>query len=99
MILIAETKVYELGQYTIRKQPLFDNPYWATHVIFHQGEIIGRQLSVPTESDCDWYRATKGRYAAPTPWRQAHPELMRNSRRGRPRKEDARRMLEEAIAA
>ena len=63
-MIIVESFIYELGEFTIRKQPLALNPAFATHLIFFAGKLVGRQLSVPSVSDCQWYRATNGVYAS-----------------------------------
>lgn len=64
-MIIADSFIYELGEYTIRKQPLALNPAFSTHLIFFKGVLVGRQFSVPCISDCNWYRATRGVYAQP----------------------------------
>lgn len=82
---------YKLGRYQILAKPLDTNPYWTTHHIYLRGECIGRQLSVPCETDCDWY-AAGARYAhesyVPQP-----PSKFNCGRRpghGRPRKSRAK---------
>jgi hypothetical protein len=62
-VIIAETFIYELERYTIRRQPLPTNPAFATHLIYFKGKLVGRQLSVPTVSDCEWYERRHGVYA------------------------------------
>lgn len=46
---------YALGRFQILAKPLDTNPYWMTHHIYLKGRLVGRQLSVPCESDCEWY--------------------------------------------
>lgn len=46
---------YPLGRYEIIARPLHQNPAFRTHHIYLGTRCIGRQLSVPTESDCDWH--------------------------------------------
>ena len=95
MIPIAPTRVYDLGKYTIRAQPLTLNPYWTTHLIFLRGKLIGRQLSVPSLSDCRWFEVRGGVYATEEEshklpvWSEGSYAI---TRRGRPsKKEQARR--------
>ena len=64
-MLIAETRIFPLGKYIIRQQPLPLNPAFATHLIYLAGKLIGKQLSVPTVSDCDWHCSHHGCYAEP----------------------------------
>lgn len=63
MIPIATSRIYELGGYTIRAQPLQTNPHWTTHLIFKGEKLIGRQLSTPTLADCEWLDKHGGVYA------------------------------------
>lgn len=93
-MVIAETRIYDLGRYTIQQRPRPDNPYWAVYMVFRGEKLIGRQFSVPTISDCAWLDRQKEdevRYAsssAPLP-----PFKLRGvAKRGRPTKaEQARR--------
>ncbi len=62
-MIIAESFIYELGEFTIRKQPLHLNPAFATHLIYYRGKLVGRQLSVPILSDCEWHQRRHGVYA------------------------------------
>jgi len=50
---IAETRVYQLGRFTIRQQPMFDNPSFAHYLVFLDGCLVGKQFSVPSISDCE----------------------------------------------
>lgn len=66
-MIIVETKVYALGQFTIQQRPRPDNPSWAVYVVLLHARVIGRQFSVPTQSDCEWLqrqRAEELVYAA-----------------------------------
>jgi hypothetical protein len=54
---------YSLDKYRILAMPLPTNEFFTTHRIFHRGELIGRQLSVPSISDCEWFNARRGIYA------------------------------------
>lgn len=62
---IAETRTYQLGKFTIREQPRFDNPAWPQYLIFRGEKLIGAQFSRPSLSDCEWHM--RGHiYALPT---------------------------------
>lgn len=50
---IAPTRWYAEGPYKILQQPLYGNPYWATHWIYRAGHLIGKLLSVPSLTDCE----------------------------------------------
>lgn len=52
--MICETKVYQVGRYTVRQQPHFDNPAFPQYLVFLKDRLIGKQFSVPSESDCQW---------------------------------------------
>lgn len=51
---------YALGRFQIMAKPLETNPYWQTHHIYLKGECIGKQLSVPSEADCEWHATQHG---------------------------------------
>lgn len=82
---------YTLGRFQIFALPLYLNPYWTTHHIYLNGKLIGKQLSVPNEADCEYY-VTIRKYVAPA----APPPLgiKRKPGRGRPRKGAYERWLE-----
>jgi hypothetical protein len=62
-VIIAESRTFPAGPYTVRQQLRFDNPYWPQYVIFLGEVLIGKQFSIPNESDCEWLRRTNGVYA------------------------------------
>jgi hypothetical protein len=65
-MLIAETRVFHVGPYCVIARPLETNPYWALHWIYDsRGILVGKQLSVPSESDCQWHKRQHGIYANP----------------------------------
>jgi hypothetical protein len=75
---------------------MFDNPAWAHYLIFRGGRLVGLQLSYPSLSDCQWLERTGGIYATESRW----PVTTSPRRRGgRPRKAEAAREQQEAIAA
>jgi len=101
--LAADRRWYDLGRYQILAKPLDTNPYWTTHHIYLRGECIGKQLSVPCLSDCDWYaagsvylrRAYSGTFAS-------YESILVTHRRpgpGRPRKDSAKSPLREFLDA
>lgn len=56
---------HEIGKYRVCAKPIFDNPAFTTHHIFLNGALIGRQLTPPSITDCDWYASRNGQYAKP----------------------------------
>lgn len=72
--MIAETLIYQVGAFTVRQQPRFDNPAFAQFLIFLGDVLIGKQFSIPCESDCLWLnscrlKAQNAMYAEPkAPW-------------------------------
>lgn len=59
----SEYRWYELGPFRIFVRPLTLNPYWSTHWIYRDGRLLGKQLSVPIETDCQWHEREGGVYA------------------------------------
>jgi hypothetical protein len=80
MIPIAERSTWKLGLFTVRQVVRQDNPYWPAFLIFLGEKLIGRQASRPSESDCEWHRATSGVYATVS----VSPQKFTMPRRGRP---------------
>ena len=54
MIRVAETRTYPLGKFTVRQQPIFNNPAWAEFLVFLGDHLIGKCFSSPSVSDCHW---------------------------------------------
>lgn len=77
---------YSLGQYRILAIALSLNPYFTTHIIYLRDKLIGRQLSVPSLSDCRWFDARGGQYAEEAETRKAifGYTAQTLARRGRP---------------
>lgn len=106
---IADTRSFQLGPYTVKQRPRFDNPAFAVYKVFRGDRFIGDSFSIPDEGCCAWLERTRGIYATPDQnydlpplkergavsrtWRK---ERLRRS--GRQRKEDAARELAEAIS-
>jgi hypothetical protein len=88
------------GAYTVQLDPLVHLPYGLHRVYFH-GKYVGAQLSFPSLSDCEWLHKWRGVYATQEQSAPIHRgyTAMQLSRRGRQRKEDSERELQEALAA
>lgn len=71
--MIAETRMYQLGQYTILERPRTDNPAWPVYIIRIGLKVVGRGFSKPSLSDCEWLAAQEKHhepvYAEPSPQR------------------------------
>lgn len=100
MLIIAEECTFKIGKYTVRQAVRPDNPYWPRYIVFKGTRLVGQQFSRPSESDCEWLERWGARYAEPTI--SVHPygwtAATQKRRVGRPRKADAERELQEAIA-
>lgn len=83
--MIAETKIWELGVYTVREQPRPDNPFWPVYIVMLKASIIGRMFSRPALSDCEWLKHQGGAYAAPQE-SAGPPRNFVVNRHGRPRR-------------
>lgn len=99
--MCIDRKWYSLGRFRILAKPLELNPHWVTHHIYFKGKLVGKQLSVPTLSDCEWHEAIAGRDENYTP--QPYIDTSRyvghrRAGRGRPRKDVSARELAEALA-
>lgn len=88
-MIIAETRIFKLGPYTVVQRPRLDNPAWAVYAISRGDKFIGNSFSVPDKSCCQWLeRAIYAMGSAPlrqhsTEYPSAVPKV---ERRGRPRK-------------
>jgi hypothetical protein len=56
-VLIAESRTFKVGRYTIRQQPRFDNPAFGKYLIFRGDDLIGSTFSVPDAACCEWLEA------------------------------------------
>jgi hypothetical protein len=54
---------FTIGKYRILSLPLADNPAFSAYRIYLGINCIGRQLSVPCMSDCEWHESHGGVYA------------------------------------
>lgn len=75
---IAETRTYQIGKFTIREQPRYDNPAWPKYLIFLGDKLIGSQFSRPGVSDCEW-QARGHIYALPS---QSQPQRVYSAATG-----------------
>jgi hypothetical protein len=51
-MIIAATSSFTVGRFTVLQRPRHDNPYFAVFVIYLGEVFIGKQFSMPSESDC-----------------------------------------------
>lgn len=98
---------FQLGPYTIRISLRTDNPAFASFLIFRGDALIGKQFSRPCETDCQRLEHQGEHRAAG----RGHDWLMLdggmlslqerrdrgNRKRGRPRKDQSARELQEAL--
>lgn len=95
--------VAKLGKYDVWYDPLQHRPYGLFRIYKGQ-RYIAAQISHPCESDCQWHDRERGVYATES-FRDDRPygyaTLLRGiaRRRGRPRKADSERELQEALAS
>lgn len=106
---VAESRTFQLGPYTVRQRPRFDNPAFAVYKVFRGDTFIGDSFSIPDLGCCEWLERTRGVYATPEENYQLPPLRERGAvsrtwrqerlrRSGRQRKADSDRELAEAIA-
>ena len=105
---------YNIDQFRILAKPLATNPAFTTHHIYLGADCVGRQLSAPSLDDClsrlrefneppepcstvQPFTAPEQRHgtAGKIAWNAGH----KKRGRGRPRKEDSERELQEALAS
>lgn len=98
--MIAEERSWHLGPYFVRQTVRPDNPYWPCYIVFRGQKLVGKQFSRPNEADCQWLEKWGGeRYAEQAAYTYLGWTAEKNLRRpGRPRKADAERDLQEALA-
>ena len=96
----AGEATFQEGPYTVRMALRQDNPAFPKYLVFYRGELVGRQFSRPSLADCEWLHKQKAIYATQSTWPvTSYGRTYPQKRRGRPRKVDAQRQLEEALAA
>ena len=102
MIAAEVGTTFTLGLYIVRISLRPDNPAFATYLIFRGDKLIGKQFSRPDEDACKWLE--RNEYSSESRFVQTSTLCQRlrggvTHRRGRPRKADAERELQEAIAS
>lgn len=80
----AERGWFDLGRYRVLAMALPTNEYFTTHHIFLRGHLIGRQISRPSLSDCQWHEAQQGVYATREQSVTPRGYSAMQGRRGRP---------------
>lgn len=112
MMPICTVETFQLGRYTVRRQPRPDNPYWPCYVVMLRDKIIGHSFSIPDIGCCDWLKRNydEGRtiYADRSAPLYSESIYRRGksgrrgtftiNRRGRPTKEEQRRREAELLA-
>lgn len=93
---------FDLGPFTVRIGLRPDNPAFPVYLVFRGERLIGKHFSRPSESDCRWLERNNGVYATGSRW----PEISdgriifgTGRKRGRPRKDQSLRELQEALAS
>ncbi len=92
MIIIAESKRWACGRFTVQERSRPDNPTWPVYIILLHDREIGRSFSIPDIGCCEWLLSHQdGIYAPPAvnkPWDYGHRPV---HRRGRPTREEMAR--------
>lgn len=52
-----------LGPYTLRIGIRIDNPAFPSYLVYRGTTFIGKQFSMPSQSDCEWLESNSGTYA------------------------------------
>lgn len=67
--MIAESRAYQVGPFTIQERPRPDNPAWPVYIVLLGLRVVGKGFSKPSISDCEWMAGQKGEtvYADPAP--------------------------------
>ena len=52
-MVIAETRSFPVGRFTVWQKPRFDNPAFAQYVIYLAGKLIGKSFSRPDAECCE----------------------------------------------
>lgn len=51
---IVEVRSWEIGKFTVRQRPRFDNPSWGQYLVFIGEKLIGKSFSMPDLGACEW---------------------------------------------
>lgn len=61
--VIAETRTFQVGRFTVHQRVRPDNPFWPVYIVTLADRIVGRNFSQPNEGDCEWLlRHPDGRF-------------------------------------
>ena len=63
---IVETSTWTLQKFTIVLRPRFDSPAWGVYLIYCGEQLVGKQASYPSLSDCEWLLRNGNIYADST---------------------------------
>lgn len=55
-MIIAETRSFTVGIYTVWQRPRMDNPAFPQYLIYLRDRLLGKSFSVPDVSCCEWVR-------------------------------------------
>lgn len=64
-MIIAETRTFPVGPFTVHQRPRLDNPAWAQYLVFLGKKLVGASFSLPDLGCCEWLRDKRGVYASP----------------------------------
>ena len=52
-MIVAETRSFDLGPFTVHQRPRFDNPAFAVYMVFRGIRLVGKSFSVPNRDWCE----------------------------------------------
>ncbi len=76
---IVEALTFDLGPYTVKQRPRFDNPAFAVYKIFRGTKFVAASFSRPDEGCCRWLELQK---SANLVYAEASRPLFENALRG-----------------
>lgn len=59
-MMIAETRSFELGPFSVQQRPRQDNPAFAVYIISRASRFIGKSFSCPDLECCRWLEREHG---------------------------------------
>jgi hypothetical protein len=95
------TTTITLGRYTVRQGIRVDNPAFPSYLIYCGERLIGKQFSMPSESDCAWLERTNGTYAKESRWPETSEgrQIWNTAKRRKGRPADVEREKRDAYLA
>jgi hypothetical protein len=95
------TTTITLGRYTVRQGIRVDNPAFPSYLIYCGERLIGKQFSMPSESDCAWLDQSKGTYAKESRWPETSEgrQIWNTAKRRKGRPTDVEREKRDAYLA